>query len=293
MPQLHREMSYETASSSSSRSVPCPTLPPFLYLDTQENNNASDRPGGPQLAIKSFSRAFHHVVFPRRFGSVGRLERVTEATVEDENVVCNTRPSNSVKRKTPGCPVPRPSRLSIVSQSTASYISTPRSPTTFITSFPPLDVSDIPSRSPANGSPFSAMLLAREGEEREEDEPALALWHTEQLHRARLAKLTRHLGEEIPPEMVLSPTFLSHGTFRSSAHSRHGGHRDKRRSLDLSSFMQESSVTGSTERILRRSKSLKGRGEIHHELSATGTTSKMPSTEHIADRVRSPETTVR
>lgn len=291
MPQLHREMSYETASSSSSHSIPRPALPPSLHLTTpQQKDSPSNRPGGSQLTIKSVSRAFHHIVFPRRFDTVGRLERVVEATIEDENVVCNTRPSNSMKRKTHGYSVSRPPTLSIVSRSTTSYISTPHSPTTSITSFP-LDISDIPSRSPTNKSPFSAILLAGEDEEREEDDP---VWLTEQLHRARLAKLTRHLGEEIPAEMVPSPTFLSHGTFRSSVHSRRGGyHHHKRRSLDLSSCMQKPSVTGSTEGIPRRSNSLKGQGETHHTVSVTGTTSKMPGTEYIADGVRSVETTVR
>jgi hypothetical protein len=294
MPQLHREMSYETASSSSSHSIPRPALPPFLHLTTpQEKDNPSNCPGGSQLTIKSFGRAFHHIVFPRRLGTVGRLERVAEVTVEDEDVVCRARPSNSMTRKAPGYPVPRPSTLSIISQSTASYISAPRSPTTSITSFPLLDVSDIPSRSPTNKSPFSAILLAGEDEEREDDDPALALWLTEQLHLARLAKLTRHLGEEIPAEMVPSPTFLTHGTFRSSVHSRRGGYHHRRRSLDLSSFMQRSSVTGSTEGISRRSNSLKGQSQTHHTVSVTGTTPNMPSTEYIADGVRSVETTVR
>jgi hypothetical protein len=264
-------MSYETARSSSSRSLRRPALPPFLHLITpQENNDSSNSPGGSKFTIKSFSRVFHHIVF----GAVSRLERVTEATIEDENTAYNARASNSIKPRPASHPASRPSTSSIVSQSTASHISTPRSPKTLITSFPPLNASDIPPRSPTNKSPFSAVLLAGEGEEREEEDLALALWHAEQLHRARREKLTRHLGEEIPAELVLSPAFLSH--------SRHGYHH-KRASLDPSS---------STEGVLRRSISLKERGLAHRIFSMTGVTPKMPSTEY-AGGVRGAKTTVR
>lgn len=270
-------MSYGTASSSSSRSIPRPALPPFLHLNTpRENNGSSNRPGGYKLTIKSFSRAFHHIAF----GTVSRLERVTEAIVEDENAVYNTRASNSIKRRSSSRPAPRPSTSSIISRTTASHVSTPRSPRTLITSFPPLNVSDIPPRSPTNKSPFSAVLLAGKDQEREENDPALAHWHTEQLHRARLAKLTRHLGEEIPAELVLSPTFLSP--------SRRGNHH-KRASLDPSSFIRESP----TEGVLRRSQTLKEKGVAHCSLSVTGITPRVPSTECAAGSVRSAETTVR
>ncbi|KAH0838438.1 hypothetical protein J3R83DRAFT_6749 [Lanmaoa asiatica] len=267
--------------------MPPPVLPPLLRLTTpEENNGSSNRPGGSELTIKSFRRVFHHIVFPRRLGTVGRLERVAEATAEDENAVCSSRPSNSLKRRTPGRPASRPSTTSIVSQSTCSHISTQHSSTTLITPFPSPNVSDMPPRSPTNKSPFSAILLAGEDEEREEDDSALALWRTEQLHRARLAKLTRHLGEEIPAEMVLSPAFLSRGTSRYSVH---GGYHHKRRSLDLSAFVQESCVTEFAKGVLQRSKSLSGQGDMHPTLSVTGP--ETPSTEYIANGVRSPETT--
>lgn len=287
--QVHREMSHETASASSSRSTSRPALPPSLRLTTPRENdhNCSDRSRRSKLTKQSFSRVFHHIVFPGRLDTVSRLERVAEVTVEGENVVCSTRVSPSIKRKTVGRSVSQHSTPSTVSQSTASHISTPRSPRTLITSFPPLNVSDIPPRSPTNKSPFSAVLLAQEDEE---DDPTLALSHTEQLHRARLAKLTRHLGEEIPAELVLSPAFLSHGSPRSESfvHSRHGGYHHKRRSLDPSSFMQELSVTGSTEGVFRRTKLLKEQDDTH---SVTGIIPEMPRTE--VSGVRSAKTTVR
>lgn len=287
-------MSYETASSSSSRSIPAPVLPPFLHLTSpQGNHDSSNCPGGSKLSMKSFGRAFHHIVFPKRFDKIDRLERVAEAMVEDENAVCSTRPSNSMKRRMLDRPASfRLSTTSIVSQQ--SHISTPQcSPTTLIMSFPSLNVSDIPSRSPANKSPFSAVLLVEEDGEDEDEDPALALWQTEQLHRARLAKLTRHLGEEIPAEMVLSPAVISHGSLRASVHSRRGGYHHKRRSLDPSAFKQESFVTGSAERVLRKSKSLKVQGDTPPPLSVTGTTPKTPNTAYIAGGVRKAETTVR
>ncbi|KAI9572818.1 hypothetical protein HD554DRAFT_1373626 [Boletus coccyginus] len=249
-------MSYETASSLSSRSISCPALPPLHHLDTlQENNDHSNCPGSSKLTIRNFGRAFHHIVFPSRSGAVVRLDRVAEATVEDENAVCNTRPSNPMKRKTRVYPTFRLSTSSTVSHSTAS--------------------------SPTNKSQLSAVLLAGEDEEHEEDDPAFTLWHTERLHRARLAKLTRHLGEEVPAEMVLSPVFLS---YRTSHFPVHGGYHRKRRSLDPLSFVQESFVARS-EGVLRRSKSLEGRGDTRRTLSVTGATPTMPSKKCIAGGV--------
>ncbi|KAF8120589.1 hypothetical protein EV363DRAFT_1369272 [Boletus edulis] len=282
-----------TASPSCSRSLSRPPLPPFLCLTTPQGKVcSSNRLGGYKFNIKSLGRTFHHIVFPRESGTGNRL--VAGATVEDEDAVCITRTAKLTKRRTTGRHASRPSTTSIVSQLSASHISTSRSPRPFITSFPPLNVSDIPPRSPTNKSPFSAILLSGGDEEREEDNPALALRHTEQVHRARLAKLTRHLGEEIPAELVLSPVFLSRGTSCSSIYSHRGGHHYKHRSLDPSSSLQKSCVAGSTKGSLRRSKSLMERGDSHCPLmlSATGFTPKMPSTEYIASGVRNTETTI-
>ncbi|KAG6381302.1 hypothetical protein JVT61DRAFT_5709 [Boletus reticuloceps] len=288
--QVYREMSYNSTASPSR-----PVLPPFLHLTVpQENIDSSNRLGGPKLTIKGFGRAFHRTVFPRPSNAVNRLERVAEATLADENAVCITRTANSTKHRTTGRHASQPSTTSTISQSTASRISTPRSSRALITSFPPLNISDIPHRSPTNKSPFSAILLSGgdEGHEEEEENPELSLWHTEQLHRARLAKLTRHLGEEIPAELVLSPAFLSHGTPLSAIYPRRGGHYHKRRSLDPSSFAQESCLTGSTEGTLRRSKSLRQQGDTHHTLtlSVTDFAPGMLSAEDIVGGVRNART---
>ncbi|KAG6376930.1 hypothetical protein JVT61DRAFT_962 [Boletus reticuloceps] len=283
-----------TASPSCSRSLSRPALPLFLRLTTpQENVGSSNRLGGYKFNIKSLGRTFHHIVFPRESGMGNHL--VAGAMVEDEDAVCITRTAKLTKRRTTGRHASRPSTTSIVSQLTASHISASHSPRTLITSFPPLNVSDVPPRSPTNKSPFSAILLSGGDEEREEDNPALALWHTEQVHRARLAKLTRHLGEEVPAELVLSPVFLSRGTSCSSIHLRRGGHHHKHRSPDPLSSMQKSCVAGSTEGSLRRSKSLMEQGDSHCTLmlSAIGFTPQMSSTEYIASGVRNTESTVR
>ena len=287
-------MSYETASSLSPRTIPPPALPSSLHLTSlQENNDSSNHPGGSKFTMKKFRRAFHYIVFSRRFGTVGRLEKVAEATVEGKNVVCSSRSSSSLKCRMASRPASPHSATSIIPQSpTPSHISNPQhSPTTLITPFPSLNIFDIPVRSRTNNSPFSDVLLTSEDKEREDDDPALALWHTEQLHRARLAKLTRHLGEEIPAEMVLSPPFLSCGSSHYPVHSRRGGYHHKRRSLDPLAFIQETSVTVSSAGVLRKSKSLKGQG--HPILSVIGTTPKPLSTECITSAVRSAEATVR
>lgn len=68
---LHRGM-YETTSSSSPRTIPPLVPPPSLFLTSYQKNNDFSGPSGSSEhnRIKSFSRAFHHIVFPRRFRKI-------------------------------------------------------------------------------------------------------------------------------------------------------------------------------------------------------------------------------
>ncbi|KAF9229473.1 hypothetical protein BS17DRAFT_771514 [Gyrodon lividus] len=126
---------------------------------------------------------------------------VAKVAVEDES--SPTRSHHFTKRQ----PLLRASadRLllnSTTSRSSSSHIPVfPRSTRTLTNYCPSLNIADLPPQSPTNKSPFSAVLLFGESEEDQEDDPVLALWDTEQLLRARLA---RHLGEETPADMVLA-----------------------------------------------------------------------------------------
>jgi hypothetical protein len=254
-------MSNERLSSSSTRSNLSVVLPPFLHLNIpQQDIDSPQRPEAsrPTVTSGSFSRTFHDLIFSRR---LGYLEKVAEVTVDD-----GASPTRSPQRKR----LVRASAHRLSSSSVTSHIPVPpRSTRGLINSCPPLNVADIPSRSPTNKSPFSAVLLSAEGDEDWEDDPALALWHTEQLHRARLAKLTRHLGEEIPGDMVLA-AFPSRGESCSRARPRRGGRYDyKRRSLDPSAFLQDLPAPDSAEGAgnLRRVRSLWAKDNPHSDLS--------------------------
>ncbi|KAG9314507.1 hypothetical protein JVU11DRAFT_5304 [Chiua virens] len=270
-------MSCETTTSPSCR-IPRRALPPSLHLVSHPENDGSLRhPRDSQETTETFNQLFHRFFHARRSSTVERLQQVGEEVVEGEKVVRSVRPKNSLRRQKidQSAPLRRPLHPIISQTTTTSRMSTPQCPpTTLITSFPSLSVSDIPSKSPTNKSPFSAVLLAGEDEECEEEDPD-AIWRTEELHRARLAKLTRHLGEEIPAEMVLSPVLLSRGTSRSSVYARCGGYHHRRKSLDPSALVQDSSISAG---VVRRSKSLKVRGNIYPILPATSMTPGITST---------------
>ncbi|KAF8844073.1 hypothetical protein BDN67DRAFT_52799 [Paxillus ammoniavirescens] len=252
-------MSNERLSSSSTSSHLSVVLPPFLRLNIPQQDIDSPQhpePSRPTVASGSFSRTFHNRIFSRRSGY---LEQVAEVTVDD-----GASPARSPQRKR----LVRASTYRLSSSSVTSHIpSPPRSTRGLINSDPPLNVADIPSRSPTNKSPFSAVLLPAEGDEDLEDDPALALWHTEQLHRARLAKLTRHLGEEIPGDMVLA-AFPSRGDSCSRVRPRREGrYHYKRRSLDPSVFFQDPPTPDSAEGAgnLRRVRSLWEKDDPHSD----------------------------
>ena len=283
-------MSYGVSSSPSSRPKSRPALLPTFPLTTpQGTDGAPKHHEASELTQKKFSQAFHYFIFPRRHSTVNRLEGVAEAVVGDNAVFKNKASRNTLKRTAARRLVPRPSTAPIASESTAPHIPTPRPPKTLTTPFPSQDVSDVPPRSPTNTSQLSIVLLGGEREEREEDGPPSTLWDAEQLHRARLDKLKRHFGEEIPAELVLSSTRPPHEAPLSLAHSRPGGYHRKHGSLGHSSLIQ----VPHTEGILRRSKSLKEQSDIRRTMSVTGFTSKVPRTEYIASGVHTAETTVR
>ncbi|KIJ68275.1 hypothetical protein HYDPIDRAFT_106446 [Hydnomerulius pinastri MD-312] len=273
----HQGMSDARLRSSSTSSQQRPVvLPPSLHLNAPSQDlNIPERPEGSRLTVKNFTRAFHELIFSRRPGREGALDKVAEAADEDEDENSPSKPVHSMKRR-------RLVRHTSRRLSTSSVTSRPssshhpvavRSTRTLVTSHPSLRVSDVPPRSPTNKSPFSAVLLSRDSEEDLEDDPSLSSWHTEQLHRARLAKLTRHLGEEIPAEMVLGPAFLSQGDSVPCARPQRGGrHHHKRRSLDPAAFLQSESALnfGEGSGNLRRSRSLWAQDDRHSEIADVG-----------------------
>ncbi|KAG1826128.1 uncharacterized protein BJ212DRAFT_1318174 [Suillus subaureus] len=107
--------------------------------------------------------------------------------------------------------------------------------------------------------PTSAISVGDETDE-ESDDPAAHYQKIRQLQIARLAKLTRHLGEEIPPELVLSTLPTDIAEYRSLAGSLLVNPRkdhQRRRILDATADSQSAPVLPSSCK-LRRSRSLCG-----------------------------------
>lgn len=71
---------------------------------------------------------------------------------------------------------------------------------------PSMCVTDIASKRPTNKTSCSLPISVEDEMDEESDDTAARYRKIRQLQMARLAKLTRHLGEDIPPELVLSPT---------------------------------------------------------------------------------------
>ncbi|KAG1801448.1 uncharacterized protein HD556DRAFT_1438475 [Suillus plorans] len=85
------------------------------------------------------------------------------------------------------------------SQHATPFTSTlPRPPSTCVT--------DIASKRPTNKTSCSLPISVEDETDEESDDTVARYQKIRQLQMARLAKLTRHLGEDIPPELVLSST---------------------------------------------------------------------------------------
>ncbi|KAH7921800.1 hypothetical protein BV22DRAFT_1197936 [Leucogyrophana mollusca] len=121
---------------------------------------------------------------------------------------------------------------------------------------PSLSAAEIPTRRPVT-SPPSPRPIA---EANESDDPGLddvipGQLTPEQRQRARLAKLTRHLGENIPPELVSCPARSSRTLPKDGLVSRH----QRRSSLDLATLLSaepEGSPFSRHPSGLKRSRSL-------------------------------------
>jgi hypothetical protein len=139
---------------------------------------------------------------------------------------------------------------------------------------------------PPSYSPFAPDIFVGDDTEEGNDEPSGDNRDEIRLQMARLAKLKRHLGEEIPLEMVLSPTLLvdtakSRGLEGNLSNPKTGHQRQ--RSLDPTACVQ--SAPAPQRSRLSKSKSLRGRESISKhgdhavEVAYTKLTYEFPRTE--------------
>lgn len=140
-----------------------------------------------------------------RVFSLPRLRTTTNKSRENIPVVPTQCDDIVVRRKRL---VRHPSRhFSSMSSSAQIFSAQHATPFTSTLSQPPsMCVTDITPKWPTNKSYFAPMISVGDEMDEETDDPAAHYRKIRQLQMARLAKLTRHLGEEIPPELVLHPT---------------------------------------------------------------------------------------
>lgn len=158
-----------------------------------------------------------------------------KATVRTSRKLLLRHPS----RRLSSASIPQTSSTQTASPSTARFVI-------------PRPLLSIAPKSPTIDSPF----FGNDTEESSND-PSVDHRKEVQLQMARLAKLKRHLGEDIPPEMVLSPTLhVDAAEFRGLAGSFSNPKKDQgQRSLDPSAPALQSSR-------LRKSRSLRDRKSV-------------------------------
>jgi hypothetical protein len=134
-------------------------------------------------------------------------------------------------------------------------------------------VTDIAPKRPTNKTYFAPAISVGDEMDEESDDPAVHYRNIRQLQMARLAKLTRHLGEEIPPELVLSSTLQ-----RDIAESRSlAGSLSINLSMD-----QDSTANSQPTPVLPSSYKLKKSRSLH---SAKGVLQLQTHSEHAVNVV--------
>ncbi|OAX44778.1 hypothetical protein K503DRAFT_3911 [Rhizopogon vinicolor AM-OR11-026] len=211
-----------TAPNSTSPSL---MLPSSLHLrvapQKAESNTIHDAPS-PTAA--TLSRVFSRLI---NLGTNAKKSREIIPAVPNHSDDTVVRTGRKRLLRSPS------QRLSTPSQTSSSQHTTP-STVRLVMPRPLPAMADITPESLTINSPFSSDISIGDETEEGNDEPKDHR-NNVQLQMARLAKLKRHLGEEIPPEMVLSPTLLmdtakSTSLVRTLSNPKKG--HQKRRSVD-------------------------------------------------------------
>ncbi|KAG1773161.1 hypothetical protein EDD22DRAFT_859216 [Suillus occidentalis] len=140
-----------------------------------------------------------------RVFSLPRLRTNTNKSRENIPVIPTQCDGIVVRRKRL---VRHPSRhFTSMSTSAQIFSAQPATPFTSTLPQPPsMCVTDTTPKRPTNKPYFAPAISVGDEMDEETNDPAAHYQKIRQLQMARLAKLTRHLGEEIPPELVLSST---------------------------------------------------------------------------------------
>lgn len=246
------------------------SIPPSQLNTILQKTESQTIRDGPLPTAEKLGRVF----------SLPRLRTNTNKSRENIPVIPSQCDDVVVRRKRL---VRHPSRrLSSMSTSAQIFSSQHATPFTSTLPQPPsMCVRDTAPMRPTNKTYFAPAITA--GDEMDEETDDLAVHHRNlrQLQIARLAKLTRHLGEEIPPELVLSSTLPPDiAESRSLAGSLSINLKDQ----DSTAGSQSTPAVPSSYK-LRKSKSLHGaervlRLQTHSEHAVNVVDGKLPYALH-------------
>ncbi|KAG0709031.1 hypothetical protein DFH29DRAFT_354303 [Suillus ampliporus] len=249
---MHRRAA--TASKSISPSL---TLPPSLDLNTipqkAETQTIHD---GPWPTAAKLSRVFS---LPRLGTNADKSrENIPVVPNQSDHIAVRTHRKRLVRHPSSR----RLSSMTTPAQISSSQHSTPFTSTLVMPRPPSRSTTDIAPKSPTDKSSFSHAMSVGDETDEDSDDPTTHHRKVMQLQMARLAKLTRHLGEEIPPELILSSALPTDtAEFRSLAENLpvnlSRGHQ-RRWSLDPTADLQSTPAL-SRSSTLRKSRSLRGR----------------------------------
>ncbi|KAG2146578.1 uncharacterized protein EDB93DRAFT_467859 [Suillus bovinus] len=198
-----------------------------------------------------------------KLNQVFSLPRLGTNTNKSRNIIpviptaCDPIAVGSRRKRLVRHPSRRLSSMSIFAQTSSSQHATSTLPRP-----PSMCMTDIAPKRPANKSSISLAVSFEDETDDESDDTAVHHRKIRQLQMARLAKLTRHLGEEVPPELVLSSTLPTNiadsRSIRGCLSINSSNHHQRWWSLDPTAHSQSASALPSSCK-LRKSRSLRDR----------------------------------
>lgn len=228
----------EFQCSTSQDSTRCRSPAAAKPLSPSQLNNISQKAESQLIRDGPWPTAAH-------LGRVFSISRMGTNTNKSREIipVIPTRRDGIVSSRTKRLsrnPSRRLLSASVPAQTSPSQHATPFTST--LPPLPPMCGTDVTPKRPTNNNSSSPAISVEDETDEETDDLAVHDQKIRQLQMARLAKLTRHLGEEIPPELVLSST-ISTDRAESSCLTRNlsiklSKDHQRRRSLNLTADLQ-------------------------------------------------------
>lgn len=230
------------------------SLPPSQLDTISQKAKSQTICDGPLPTTARLSRVFS---FPQLGTNTNKSTNIIPVIpTQSDSIIVSSR-SKRLVRKPSRNPSRHLSSMSTFAQTSSSQHATPF---TTLPRPPSMCVTDVSSKRPTNKTSCSLPISDEDETDEESDDTVARYRKIRQLQMARLAKLTRHLGEDIPPELVLSstiPTDILESRSLVDSLSIHSSKDHRRwRSLDPTEDSQSAPALPSSC-TLRKSRSLR------------------------------------